>query len=133
MLMPVRRLVLALLAGSVLAGAATAAEERKKAGGLSFTQMPTLNATIVRPGGARGVITAEAGIDTPDPALKARADLLTPRLRDAYAQVLTTFAAQIPPGTAPDLDVLAQRLQQATDRVVGRPGSHLLIGAVVVN
>ena len=84
-------------------------------------------------GSFRGVLTAEAGIDTPDAALKAKADLLGPRLRDAYIQQLAVFAAALAPGALPDVDLLADRLQQATDRVIGRPGAKLLIGTVLVN
>lgn len=133
--MTVRR---ALLLAATLAAAATAAHasgggERKKGGGLSFTQFKPLMATVTRPNGGRGVLSVEAGIDTPDPALKARADLLEPRLRDAYTQAVGVFAASLSPGAPPDVDALAQRLQQATDRVIGRPGSRLLIGTVIVN
>ena len=132
-----RARAVALLTLAALAAAAPAhasgGGERKKGGGLSFTQFKPLMATVVRPGGRRGVLSVEAGIDTPDPQLKARADLLEPRLRDAYTQVVNTFAAALTPGAPPDLDVLAGRLQLATDRVVGRPGSRLLIGTVIVN
>ena len=132
-----RRSAAALLALAALAAAAPAhasgGGERKKGGGLSFTQFKPLMATVVRPDGRRGVLSVEAGIDTPDARLKARADVLEPRLRDAYVQVLNAYAAAIPPGAPPDIDLLAQRLQLATDRVVGAPGSRLLIGTVIVN
>ncbi len=131
-----RRPAAALLLLASLAAAAPAhasGGERKKGGGLSFTQFKPLMATVVRPNGRRGVLSVEAGIDTPDPRLKARSDLMEPRLRDAYVQVLNAYAAAIPPGAPPDIDLLVQRLQLATDRVMGRPGSRLLIGTVIVN
>ena len=130
-----RRLLRFGIAAALLACATAthAGEERKKGGGLSFTQFRALTATVVRPDGSRGVLSAEAGIDVPDAQLKARADLLGPRLRDAYVSLLTTYAAAIPPGAPPNLDLLADRLQQATDRVVGRPGAKLLIGTVLIN
>ena len=108
----------------------TQASEKKTSGGLSYTPLPTLTAPLLA-GGRRGVLTVEAGTDTPDKALKARVDLLGPRLRDAYASVLATFAAALPAGAPPDVDLLAQRLQAATDRVVGRPGCRFLIGTVM--
>ena len=127
--------LLAALSLTLVAGSAQAegGESRKKGGGLSYTQFPTLTATVMRPNGRRGVLTVEAGIDTPDTGLKARADVLEPRLRDAYVTVLATFAAGLTPGTPPNVDLLADRLQQATDRVIGKPGSKLLIGTVLVN
>ena len=105
--------------------------ERKTSGGLSYTPLPTLTAPILGGGGRRGVLTVEAGTDTPDPALKARVDLLEPRLRDAYASVLAVFAAAMPAGAPPDVETLVRRLQAATDRVVGRPGCRFLIGTVM--
>ncbi len=129
---PRRRLLLGALAAAAAAPAAVrAAEERKKGGGASYIQFPTLTAPLLR-AGANGVLTAEAGVDTPDPALKAKVDLLQPRLRDAYNTVMAQFAAALSPGAPPDVEALVQRLQAATDRVVGRPGARFLIGTVIV-
>jgi hypothetical protein len=107
--------------------------ERKKGGGLSYTQFPALTATIVRPDGRRGVLSVEAGIDCPDPAVKARADLLEPRLRDAYVQFLGVYAAALAAGSLPDADQIGAGLQRRTDAVVGRPGARLLLGSILVN
>ena len=126
-----RRALLAALA-AVAAAPARAAEERKKGGGESYLQFPAVTAPLPRPGGASGVLTAEAGVDTPDPVLRARVALLQPRLQDAYNTVLAGFAASLPPGALPDVEALVARLQAATDRVVGRPGARFLIGTVLV-
>lgn len=129
--MRARRLLVPLLS---LALAATAqAAERKKGGGLSYTQFPALTATIVRPNGRRGVLSVEAGVDCPDPAVKARADLLEPRLRDAYVSFLTLYAATLSAGSPPDADQIAAGLQRKTDQVVGRPGAKLLLGSILLN
>ena len=88
---------------------------------------------IIRPDGQRGVLTVEAGIDTPDPALRARVMELIPRLRDAYNTSLQVFGANLRPGEAPDLDQLEARLQADTDRVVGRRGARILLGTTLVN
>ena len=129
--MSLRRRV--LLAGLLAAAAvpARAAEERKKGGGESYIQFPALTAPLLRPGGASTVLTAEAGIDIPDPVLRARVLLLQPRLQDAYNSVMAGFAASLAPGALPDVDMLVTRLQAATDRVVGRPGARFLIGTVL--
>jgi len=125
-------LAVASLAGASLAGAAKA-EDKKKGGGKGYLPFTTLTAMIVRPNGERGVLTVEAGIDTPDPALLPRVMELTPRLRDAYTSSLQILGANLRPGQAPDLDQLEARLQADTDRVVGRPGARILLGTTLVN
>ncbi len=125
-------LALALAAPGPAAAKAEHAE-RKKGGGLSYTQFPALTASVFRSDGRRGVLSVEAGIDCPDPAVKARADLLGPRLRDAYVQYLAAYAAGLAPGTIPDADQIAAALQRKTDAVVGRPGARLLLGTILVN
>lgn len=130
-----RRLFLALLLASGLAHSALAAEEgeKKKGGGESFVTLPTLTASTVRPSNRHGVLTVEAGLDIADKALRERAEMSKPRLRDAYVQALRIQAASMTPGGPPDPDAIAQALQQATDRVLGKRGAKLLIGGVMVN
>jgi len=131
-----RRLILAaapLALGAALApGSAGAAEGRKKGGGASFLQMPTLTASTQRADGRRGVLTVEAGIDAPGP-LNARVEALKPRLRDAFNTYLQRFAGALRPGFAPDADMLARELQAITTRVVGKPGTRLLLGTILIN
>lgn len=132
------RAALALLLATAPAAAPSAfakAEhaERKKGGGLSYTQFPALTASLFRGDGRRGVLSVEAGVDCPDAAVKARADLLGPRLRDAYVQYLAAYAASLAPGSAPDADQISAALQHKTDMVVGRPGAKLLLGTILVN
>ena len=92
-----------------------------------------LAATVMRDGGGHGVMTVEAGVNVPDPVLRSYADSVQPRLRDAYARTLQTYAGQLIPGTAPDADYLARRLQDVTNQVLGKPGARLLLGGVMVN
>ena len=127
-----RRDLLSALAVLPLAGVAEA-EDKKKPGGKGYLPLPTLTAMIIRPDGRRGVLTVEAGIDSPDPALRARVTELIPRLRDAYTSSLQAFGANIRPGGTPDLDQLEARLQADTDRIVGRPGARILLGTTLVN
>ena len=105
----------------------------KKGGGASFIQLDTLTANVTRFDGRRGIITVEIGVDVPDGALHARAAQSTPLLRAAYAEVLRTYAAGLPPGAPPDPDYLSTALQRATDRTLGRPGAKLVLGTILDN
>lgn len=129
-----RRLALAaLLALAPGVAAANGGGEKKKGGGLSFVQIQTLTAAILRRNGSRGVITMEVGVDVPDDKLRTLADQLSPRLRAAYAQVLQIYASGLPAATPPDPDYLAQKMQRETDRILGKPGARLLVGTILVN
>ncbi|MDR3508142.1 MAG: Tat pathway signal protein [Caulobacteraceae bacterium] len=123
-------LTLALIAGP---GLAMAGEEKKKGGGITFVQMSTLTATVLRGDGHRGVMTVEVGVDIPDGALRAKAQISLPRLRAAYIQMLQAYASGLGPGGAPDADYIARVLQKETDRVLGKPGGKLLLGTILVN
>ena len=107
--------------------------EKKKGGGLSYLQLPTLTATIMRVDGRRGVLTVETGIDIPDTALRARAELLAPRFRAGFVQTLQIYASGLDPATPPNADFIARELQRETDRLLGRPGGRLLLGTILVN
>lgn len=130
-----RQLAFFAAAAAALAGRAVAAstDEKKKGGGLTFIQFNTMTATVVRHDGRRGVLTLETGIDVPDEKLRERAQLVAPRLRAAYVQVLQTYAAGISATTPPNADFIATELQRETDRVLGQKGARLLLGTMLVN
>jgi hypothetical protein len=131
-----RRLIALIAAPAVLypaAGFAQGAGEKKKGGGITYIQFPTLTATILRSNGQRGVLTVDAGVDVPNSALRARVNLSEPRLRAAYVQLLQAYVWQLGPGAPPNPDYLSMALQKETDRVLGQPGAHLLLGAMLVN
>jgi len=130
-----RRDLLAALALMAAPRPALAAEgdKKKKAGGASFITIDTLTGATTRPGGRRGVLTVECGLDVPDAGLRARANAVLPRLRAAYVQTVMIYAAGLPAGTAPNADFLATSLQRETDAVLGRGGARLLLGAILVN
>jgi hypothetical protein len=69
----------------------------------------------------------------PDAKLREYANLSMPRLRAAYVQVVMTYAAGLASGAPPNPDFIARDLQHQTDLILGRPGAHLLLGAVVAN
>ena len=129
-----RRLLLAIAAlSAVLPASALAGEDKKKAGGDSYLPINTLTAYTIRPGARRGVMTVDCGLDVPDPALRARVELVLPRLRAAYVQQVQIYAGGLPSGAPPNPSFLARNLQRATDEVLGAPGARVLMGAVLVN
>lgn len=130
-----RRLLLALAAFAALAPAVAAAsgEEKKKTGGESYIPLQTLTAYTTRPGARRGVMTVDCGLDVPNAALRQHAELVLPRLRAAFVQVVQVYAGGLPSGAPPNPEFLGRNLQRAADQVLGRKGAQVLIGAVIVN
>ncbi|HET6969503.1 MAG TPA: Tat pathway signal protein [Phenylobacterium sp.] len=127
-----RRLFLTL-AGLAALPALARAENKKKSGGGTYLPMETLLGTTIRPGGGRGVLSVDCGLDVPDASLRDFADRSTPRLRAAYVQTIQSYASGLAPGSLPSADYIAMTLQRQTDQVLGRPGARLLLGAILVN
>lgn len=128
-----RRALLGLAAVAASAAAAPArASDAKGAPQASYLPLPTLTANVRRPGGARGVMTVEVGLDTPDAALRTRAAQSAPRLRAAYTAVVQQAANSLLPGAPPDVERMIAQLQAATNTTLGRAGARLLIGTVMV-
>jgi len=138
----------ALLAGLMFAGAlagtlmgapalASAGEggdkNKKRSGGVSYVSIDPLTGATNRPNGRRGVMSVECGLDIPDGALRERAQASLPRLRAAYVQIVTIYAAGLRPATPPNPDFLGLALQRETDRILGRPGARLLLGSILLN
>jgi hypothetical protein len=128
-----RRLALAAVLALVPAVASAAGGEKKKGGGVTFVQIKAVSATIMRRDGSRGVITVECGVDIPNEALRAKANITQPRLRDAYVGILQSYAGGLPKATLPNADYLAGEMQKATDRVLGKAGGRFLIGTILIN
>jgi hypothetical protein len=126
-------LCLLAFAPPMLAPSGAFAADKKKGGGETYLQLPTLTAAIIRADGRRGVLTVEAGLDARDPGLREQVELLEPRLRDAYASSMMIVGSHLRPGEPVDLEQLETRLQADTDRVVGRRGVRLLLGSTLVN
>src|SRR4051812_10755518 len=131
-----RRTLLALAAVAALSpGLAHAGDkaDKKRAGGESYLQMQALLGTTLRPGGVRGVLSVECGLDVPDAALRTRAEQSIPRLRSAYVETIQSYARGLPNGAPPNADWIARTLQRQTDTILGKPGARLLLGAILVN
>ncbi len=130
-----RRLIAALVLPAVLAPVAALAQanEKKKGGGITFIQVSALTATVIKTNGRRGVLTVDAGVDVPDPGLRAKVNLNLPRLRAAYVEALQAYAFSLSPGYPADPDYLSAVLQRTTDNMMGRKGARVLLGAMLVN
>jgi hypothetical protein len=126
-----RSALLAFLAVCSIPSLAVSAEDKKPGGG--FIQIDTLTAQVTKANGLHAVMTVQSGVDVQDEKLHAYASLVQPRLRDAYNRELQVYAAGMPSGAPPNPDYIAQRMQQATDRVLGKPGARWLIGGVMIN
>ena len=128
---PAAILVSALLLGS---GPALASEAKKESGPVdTYVPVPPVNTSVANPYGGRTVMTVETGLDIPDAALRDRAGLLMTRLRGAFLEVVQIYGTALAPGAAPNADLLAQRLQQSADQVLGKPGARLLLGSLMIN
>lgn len=129
-----RRALLGLAAPALaLAASATPTKASNGDGGSqeTYVRLPMATATILRPDGRRGVLSAETGVDVPDAALRTRAQQSLPRLRAAYGVVLQRVANAMRGGAAPDVAMLSRELQTATDTVLGRGGATVLLGTVM--
>lgn len=128
------RALIVTLAPSLGPAAAFASEKKEGEGPAAgpLIDLPTLTATVRRPDGRRGVLTVQASLNAPAPAVAQKAVLLRPRLMDAYVTALQGMAATLVPGVPPDLDVLTRVLQRETDRVIGK-GAAVLLGGVMIS
>ena len=135
-----KRMMLSMLAVAMLvafSAPAFAGEEKKKdekkASVGTYVELQTLTASIMRPSGRRGVLTVQAGLDVPDPKLRAKTESVVPRLRAAFVQTLQIYASGMTPSLPPNGDVLAQALQRDADRVLGQKGARVLLGTMLIN
>lgn len=95
-------------------------------------RMALVTATVLRRNSRRGVLSVESTLDIPDGALLERAKLSQPRLNAGYNEAIQIQAGRLLPNAAPDLEAIAQALQQVTDRILGRTGAKVLLGTVMV-
>lgn len=80
-----------------------------------------------------GVFQVDMGILVPNAAQRARAASVQPVLRDAWRRTVQEFAnSYITLGRVPDAVLLGQRLQAATDRVLGSGTARVLLTSVIV-
>src|SRR5690349_3833390 len=79
--------------GSSGGGQAPASRQERLTSAESFVPIPTLSAGVLHRHSTAGTIVVDMGIDVPDEALRRRAQLNAPRLRDALRTALATYAS----------------------------------------
>ena len=70
-------------------------EEKKKGGGTSFIQLQSINVFTMPGRGRHATMTLDIGLDVPDEKLRTRVLLYIPRLRDAYASQIQSYALSL--------------------------------------
>lgn len=134
-----RRRLLALISlapalpALVLPSPAVGKDDKKRSGGENYIPINSITATTNKPGGRRGVLSVDCGLQVDDAKVRDYAQKSMPRLRAAYVQAIQIYAAGLPSGAEPNVDFIGQTLQRLTDQTLKRSGARLLVGAVVVN
>ena len=113
-------------------GQAPASRQERLTSAESFVPIPTLAAGVLHRHSTAGTIVVDMGIDVPDEALRHRAQLNAPRLRDALRTALATYASTYyRDRTAPDPTALTRILQQSVDRTLGASGARVLLVNII--
>jgi hypothetical protein len=111
---------------------APASRQERLTSAESFMPMPTLSAAVLQRHVSLGAIVVDMGIDIPDAALRHRAQLNAPRIRDALRTALATYSSvYYRDRTAPDPATLTRLLQQSVDRVLGAEGARVLLVNII--
>ncbi len=144
--MRIARSLLIVAAFAALAGPAAASGGGSSGGGQqapasrqerltsaeSFVPIPTLSAGVLNRHSTAGTLVIDMGLDVPDAALRRRAQLNAPRLRDALRTSLATYASTYyRDRTAPDPTALTRIMQQSIDRTLGASGARVLLVNII--
>jgi flagellar basal body-associated protein FliL len=99
----------------------------------SWVMVDAFTISIIQDGRVRGKFTVSFGMDVPDARLKAKAEALMPRLRDAWLSELNLYAATtLRPKRAADVAGVSDLLQRTADVVLGKTGSKVLMAQATV-
>lgn len=111
---------------------APASRQERLTSAESFLPMPTLSSSVLQRYSTLGTIVVDMGIDVPDEALRTRAQLNAPRLRDALRSAIATYATvYYRDRTAPDPTQITRLMQQAVDRTLGASGAQVLLVNII--
>jgi flagellar basal body-associated protein FliL len=114
-------------------GAAQKAPEHKLTQSKSYLSLEPIYATIVDDNRAQGMLMVGVGLDVPDEGLRKLATRSMPVLRDAYVRNLMAFTVtSVRTNAQPDVTQIADRLQNITDRALGKKGAKILLAQVAI-
>jgi hypothetical protein len=100
----------------------------------SWVGVAPLSVTVIQEDSIRGKVSFSFGMDVPDEKLRARTELLMPRLRDAWLSRLGHYASTtMRPNRPANIDDVSRVLQLTADDVLGGEGSRVLISSVIVD
>lgn len=130
----------AVLAACLLALAAAPAgaaseplQKRRPSLTPTFVQLDTIPATIIQSGRPKGLLLVDFGLDVPEGADRDRLEAELPRFLDTYVRVLTAHASLSGDvRRPPDVAVIADKLQSATDRILGPGRAKVLLLGVAI-
>jgi flagellar basal body-associated protein FliL len=107
--------------------------EHKTSQAKSYLSLEPIYTTIMGDSRAQGMLMVGIGLDVPDAELREMADRSMPVLRDAYVRNLMAFTATaVRTDTQPDVTLIADRLQNITDRALGKKGAKVLLAQVAI-
>ena len=107
--------------------------EHKTSQAKSYLSLEPIYTTIVGDNHAQGMLMVGIRLDVPDEALREVADRSMPVLRDAYVRNLMAFTATaVRTDAQPDVGLIADRLQNITDRALGKKGAKILLAQVAI-
>jgi hypothetical protein len=122
-----------VLAPLVTTQAHAAGPKKTEASDTPFIGQTQIAVTIVQASRPAGVFQADIGLLIKDPAGRVRAKALQPILRDRWRRTTQEFAnSYFAKGRAPDAELLGQKLQTATDAILGKDVARVLLTALVV-
>ncbi|MGC9953940.1 MAG: hypothetical protein ABSD21_06655 [Rhizomicrobium sp.] len=134
-----RSALLAVLVALVLAVPASAGGNGKKSAvhkitqSASYLMIDPIYTTIIDGDKIAGLLMIGIGLDVPNAELRAQTEDEMPVLRDVYVRSLMAFTAtSVRPWRQPDVGEIADRLQRATDRTLGRRGARILLAQVAM-
>lgn len=99
-----------------------------------YVPLPPMTASVQADYRLRGVMHIEAGLEIADARKRRRAQMMMPRLRDAYVSALSLYTGvNYRFGDVPDIDRIRALLQDATDEALGHDEAEVLLGMVIIH
>ena len=114
------------------ASQAQATRQERLTSAETYLPMPTFSAGVLQRNDNQGTMVVDMGLDIPDAALRRRAQLNAPRLRDALRTALANYSSvYYRVQTAPNPTELTRQMQVAVDRVLGAEGARVLLANII--